>query len=61
MKKFTLLLSAMLFSVMSFGAEYTTTISFSNKAQRTVYTNEQQVWEQMVLLLPMTSQSQQPM
>ena len=51
MKKFTLLLSAMLFSVMSFGAEYTTTISFSNKAQRTVYTNEQQVWEQNGLVV----------
>ena len=46
MKKITLLLSAMLLSVMSFAAEYSVTISFADKAQRTVYTNDQQVWEQ---------------
>ena len=51
MKKFTLLLSAMLLSMMSFAAEYTTTISFANKAQRTVYTSEQQVWEQNGLVV----------
>ena len=37
---------AMLMSVMSFAAEATATISFANKAQRTVYTTSQQVWEQ---------------
>ena len=46
MKKFTLLLSAMLMTVMSFAGEYSVTISFADKAQRTVYTTEQQVWEQ---------------
>lgn len=46
MKKITLLLSAMLLSVMSFAGEYSVTISFADKAQRTVYTTEQQVWEQ---------------
>ena len=46
MKKITLLLSAMLLAMMSFAGEYTTTISFANKAQRTVYTTDQQVWEQ---------------
>ena len=51
MKKFTLLLSAMLLSMMSFAAEYTATISFANKAQRTVYTSEQQVWEQNGLVV----------
>ena len=51
MKKFTLLLSAMLLSMMSFAAEYTTTISFANKAQRTVFTDEQQVWEQNGLVV----------
>ena len=51
MKKLTLLLSAMLFSMMSFAAEYTATISFADKAQRTVYTTEQQVWEQNGLVV----------
>ena len=51
MKKLTLLLSAMLMAVMSFGAEYTTTISFANRAQRTVYSSEQQVWEQNGLVV----------
>ena len=51
MKKFTLLLSAMLLSMMSFAAEYTATISFANKAQRTVFTDEQQVWEQNGLVV----------
>ena len=51
MKKITLLLSAMLLSMMSFAAEYTTTISFANKAQRTVFTDEQQVWEQNGLVV----------
>ena len=37
---------AMLMSVMSFAAEATATISFADKAQRTVYTTNQQVWEQ---------------
>lgn len=46
MKKLTLLLSAMLMAVMSFAGEYSVTISFADKAQRTVYTTEQQVWEQ---------------
>ena len=46
MKKITLLLSAMLMAVMSFAGEYSVTISFADKAQRTVYTTEQQVWEQ---------------
>ena len=46
MKKITLLLSAMLMAVMSFAGEYSVTISFADKAQRTVYTNDQQVWEQ---------------
>ena len=46
MKKLTLLLSAMLMTVMSFAGEYSVTISFADKAQRTVYTTEQQVWEQ---------------
>ena len=46
MKKITLLLSAMLMAVMSFAGEYSVTISFADKAQRTVYTTDQQVWEQ---------------
>ena len=46
MKKLSFLLMAMLMSVMSFAAEATATISFANKAQRTVYTTSQQVWEQ---------------
>ena len=46
MKKLTLLLSALLMTVMSFAGEYSVTISFADKAQRTVYTTEQQVWEQ---------------
>ena len=37
---------AMLFSVMSFAAEATATISFANKAQRTEYSTSKQVWEQ---------------
>lgn len=49
MKKITLFLSAMLFSVMSFAA--TATISFSDKAQRTVFTDDQQVWEQNGLVV----------
>ena len=46
MKKLSFFLMAMLMSVMSFAAEATATISFANKAQRTVYTTSQQVWEQ---------------
>lgn len=37
---------AMLFSVMSFAAEATATISFADKAQRTEYSTSKQVWEQ---------------
>ena len=37
---------AMLFSVMSFAAEATATISFADKAQRTEYSTDKQVWEQ---------------
>ena len=36
---------AMLFSVMSFAAE-TATLSFANKAQRTSFSDTQQIWEQ---------------
>ena len=46
MKKLSFFLMAMLMSVMSFAAEATATISFADKAQRTVYTTSQQVWEQ---------------
>ena len=46
MKKLSFFLMAMLFSMMSFAAEATATISFADKAQRTVYTTSQQVWEQ---------------
>ena len=46
MKKLSFFLMAMLMSVMSFAAEATATISFADKAQRTVYTTNQQVWEQ---------------
>ena len=46
MKKITLFLSAMLFSVMSFAADNSATISFSNEANRTVLNDSQQVWEQ---------------
>lgn len=38
--------SALLFSMMSFAGEHSVTISFADKAQRTVYTTDQQVWEQ---------------
>ena len=46
MKKLSFFLMAMLFSMMSFAAEATATISFADKAQRTVYNTSQQVWEQ---------------
>ena len=46
MKKLSFFLMAMLFSVMSFAAEATATISFANKAQRTEYSTSKQVWEQ---------------
>lgn len=49
MKKFTLFLSALLISAMSFAAE--ATISFENVANRTVFTSEQQVWEQNGLVV----------
>lgn len=49
MKKITLFLSAMLFSVMSFAA--TATISFADKAQRTSLSETQQVWEQNGLVV----------
>ena len=46
MKKLSFFLMAMLFSMMSFAAEATATLSFANKAQRTVFNSNQQVWEQ---------------
>ena len=46
MKKLSFFLMAMLISLVSFAAEATATISFADKAQRTVYTTSQQVWEQ---------------
>ena len=46
MKKLSFFLMAMLISVMSFAAEATATLSFANKAQRTVFNSNQQVWEQ---------------
>ena len=49
MKKITLFLSAMLFSVMSFAS--TATISFADKAQRTSLSETQQVWEQNGLVV----------
>ena len=49
MKKITLFLSAMLFSVMSFAS--TATISFADKAQRTSLSDTQQVWEQNGLVV----------
>lgn len=49
MKKITLFLSAMIFSVMSFAA--TATISFADKAQRTSLSETQQVWEQNGLVV----------
>lgn len=49
MKKFTLFLSALLISAMSFAAE--ATISFENVVNRTVFTSEQQVWEQNGLVV----------
>ena len=49
MKKITLFLSAMLFSVMSFAE--TATISFADKAQRTSLSETQQVWEQNGLVV----------
>ena len=45
MKKLSFFLMAMLFSVMSFAAE-TATLSFANKAQRTSFSDTQQIWEQ---------------
>ena len=46
MKKLSFFLMAMLISVTSFAAEATATLSFANKAQRTVFNSNQQVWEQ---------------
>ena len=42
---------AMLVSLASLAAEQTATISFADKAQRTVFTAEQQVWEQNGLVV----------
>ncbi len=53
MKKIAKILSVVLclamvlsFAVVGFAAESTATISFADKANRTVYTTEQQVWVQ---------------
>ena len=46
MKKLSFFLMAMLVSLTSFAAEATATLSFANKAQRTVFNSNQQVWEQ---------------
>ena len=51
MKKLSFFLMAMLVSLASLAAEQTATISFADKAQRTVFTAEQQVWEQNGLVV----------
>ena len=46
MKKLSFFLMAMLISLVSFAAETTATLSFADKAQRTVFNSNQQVWTQ---------------